>query len=323
MTEVVALGEALIDFTPMGKTEAGNPVFERNPGGAPANVLAQLARLGVGTAFIGKVGDDMFGRGLQETMQRVGINTERMIFSGEFNTTLAFVQLSEQGDRSFCFVRRFGADKMLTPEEVDFRVFDGAKAFHFGGVTLTEEPARTATLACAAEAGRRGLLVSYDPNYRPLLWHGDAAAELRKGLLYADILKVSDEECRMLSGKENLAEGSAFLSREYDIPLVFVTLGSKGSAFRFGDAYVEQPTFDVRTIDTTGAGDSFFGSMLYCILQSHKNIHGLTVQEISGFMRFANAAGSLVTTRKGALLSMATLPEIQALMEQGRMLATD
>lgn len=320
MAEVIALGEALIDFTPMGKTEAGNPVFERNPGGAPANVLAQLSRLGVSTSFIGKVGEDLFGRALEKTMRRVGIGTEGMIFSEQYDTTLAFVQLTESGDRSFCFTRHFGADKMLEAGEVDFRLFAGAKLFHFGGVSLTEEPARSATLAAAAEAKRRGLLVSYDPNDRPLLWREDAAPVLREGLRYTDVLKVSDEECRMLSGKESLSEGSALLSREYSIPLVFVTLGAKGSAFRLGETYLQQPAFDVQTVDTTGAGDSFFGSLLFHLLRAGKSLTTLTPEEIGGFMRFANAAGSLVATRKGAILSMAALPEIEALLAQGRML---
>lgn len=317
MAEVVALGEALIDFTPAGYSQTGNPLFERNPGGAPANVLAQLAKLGVDTSFIGKVGEDMFGCALRNTFLEAGIGTQGMLLSEEYNTTLAFVQLNEKGDRSFCFVRSHGADKMLRREEVDYRLLDGTQAFYFGGVALTEEPARAAALAAASEAMHRGLLVAYDPNYRPLLWRDDAVRILRQGLQYANLLKVSDEECRMLSGEDDLEKGSARLSREYDIPLIFVTLGANGSAFRFGDVYRAQPTFDVATVDTTGAGDSFLGSILYRILHAGKGLRELCAEEIDGFMQFANAAGSLVTTRKGAIRSMPDLEQIEALLARG------
>jgi fructokinase len=191
---------------------------------------------------------------------------------------------------------------------------DGAKLFYFGGVALTDDPARSTALAAAAEARRRGLLIAYDPNYRPLLWKEDAARVLKQGLQFADVLKVSDLECQMLSGEENLEAGSALLSEQYDIPLVFVTLGPKGAAFRFGSIYRQQPTFDVKTVDTTGAGDSFFGSVLYRILRTGKRVNELSSDEIDEFMRFANAAGSLVTTKKGAVCSMPDLGQIQALL---------
>lgn len=316
MLEVVALGEALIDFTPMGQSEANNPIFERNPGGAPANVLSLLSRLGISTAFIGKVGDDMFGRALKGILDSVGINTNGLTLSERYNTTLAFVELDKKGDRSFCFVRNHGADKMLEQNEVDFSLFDNAKIFHFGGVTLTDEPSRSTTLAAAAEAKKRGLLISYDPNFRPLLWNVNAAQVLLEGVKFADILKVSDEECRLLSGKNSLVDGTQYLSNTYSVKLIFVTLGAKGSAFRFGEHYGEQPAFDVKTIDTTGAGDAFLGGILYSILQSGKSFSELTIQDINNYMRFANAAGSLVTTKKGAILSMPTLNQINTLLQQ-------
>lgn len=310
MAKVVALGEALIDFTPMGHSENGNPVFERNPGGAPANVLAFLAKLGISTAFIGKVGDDMFGHALKNTFDLVGINTNGLILSKQYNTTLAFVELDKKGDRSFCFVRNYGADKMLQQQEIDFSLLDHAEVFHFGGVSLTDEPSRSSTLAAAAEARKRGLLVSYDPNFRPLLWNSGAAPVLSEGIKFADILKVSDDECRLLSGKDSLVDGTEYLSKTYGVKLIFVTLGAKGSAVRFGEYYAEQPTFDVKTIDTTGAGDAFLGGILYSILQSGKDLLNLTIQDINSYMKFANAAGSLVTTKRGAILSMPTLSQI-------------
>ena len=319
MPEVVALGEALIDFTPMGVSENGNPIFERNPGGAPANVLSLLSKLGISTAFIGKVGDDMFGRALKSIFDRIGINTENMILSKSYNTTLTFVDLDKTGDRSFCFVRNYGADKMLEQCELDFSLLDSAKVFHFGGVTLTEEPARSTTLAAAAEAKKRGLLISYDPNFRPPLWNKDAAEILLKGVKLADILKVSDEECQLLSGKDSLSEGSEYLSMVYGVKLIFVTMGAKGSAFRFGKYYVEQPAFEVQTVDTTGAGDAFMGGILYSILKSGKCFSDLTVQDISAYMEFANAAGSLVTTKKGAILSMPSLSQINELLNKRTM----
>ena len=322
MPDVVALGEALIDFTPMGVSENGNPVFERNPGGAPANVLSFLSNLGIDTAFIGKVGDDMFGRALKNIFDKIGINTGNMILSKKYNTTLSFVELDKTGDRSFCFVRNHGADKMLEESEVDFSLLDKAKIFHFGGVSLTEEPARSTTLAAAAEAKKRGLLISYDPNFRPFLWHGNAAEILLEGLKFADILKVSDEECRLLSGKESLSEGTEYLSTAYGVKLVFVTMGADGSAFRLDNYYTEQHTFKVKTIDTTGAGDAFLGAVLFSILKSGKSLSELTVNDINKYMQFANAAGSLVTTKKGAILSMPSLEQINGLIGSSKPVAS-
>lgn len=314
MSEIVALGELLIDFTPCGRSQAQNPIFEKNPGGAPANVLAFLSKMGMDTAFIGKVGNDMFGEALKGVLDSVGIGTEGIVLSKDFNTTLAFVELDEHGDRSFSFVRRHGADKMLTPAEIDLNMLEHTRFFHFGGVTLTDEPARSATLFAAEKAKAGGAVVSYDPNYRPLLWDTDARAVLSRGLALADIVKVSDEECRLLSGLDSLEEGSALLMKQYGIRLMFVTLGPKGSACRFGDSYRQQQTFDVKTIDTTGAGDAFMGAMLYCLIKSEKTLKELTIDDIDRYMRFANAAGSLVTTRKGAILSMPTLDEINRLL---------
>jgi fructokinase len=321
MPQAVALGEVLIDFTPLGVSETGNPVFERNPGGAPANVLSLLSKLGIETAFIGKAGDDMFGSALKNILDKAGIDTSGLILSQKYNTTLAFVELDESGDRSFGFVRKNGADKMLDTCDVNLSLLDGAKVFHFGGVSLTGEPSRTATLNTAREAKKRGLVVSYDPNYRPPLWSGNDAAEvLREGVKLADILKVSDEECRMLSQKEDLREGTEYLMKTYGVKLVFVTLGAKGAAFRLGGDYKEQKTFDVKTVDTTGAGDAFFGGILYCLLKSGKRLTELETADVDGFMRFANAAGSIVTTKKGAILSMPTLQQINGLMENGKLL---
>lgn len=319
MPEVVALGEVLIDFTPVGRSGAGNPIFERNPGGAPANVLSLLAKLGISTAFIGKVGDDMFGNFLRNTLSSTGIDTTGLVMSKAYNTTLAFVELDECGDRSFGFIRNHGADKMLKQDEIDFSLLNGAKVFHFGGVTLTDEPARGTTFAVARKAKELGVTISYDPNFRPPLWKDDAKEVLLEGLKLADIVKLSDEECRLLSGRDDLAEGTEYLMDTYGTKLVFVTLGPEGSAARFGSNFEKQKTFEeVKTIDTTGAGDAFLGGILYCLLQSGKNFSQITTNDIHQYMRFANAAGSLVTTKKGALLSMPALSQIRELLGESR-----
>lgn len=319
MSDVVALGEILIDFTPYGISDKGNPVFERNPGGAPANVLSMLSKLGVDTAFIGKVGDDLFGRGLKNTLAGLRINTDGLILTKQYNTTLAFVELDKSGDRTFGFVRNFGADKMLTPAEVNLSLLDGAKIFHFGGLSLTDEPARTATFETVSEAKKRGIVVTFDPNYREPLWKSPemAADVMRKGLRLADVVKVSEEECLMLAGIEDLDEASRKLVREYDIKLLFITMGAKGAACRFGGNYIEKPTFNADTIDTTGAGDAFFGGIIYSYIKSGKKVDEINADDINEFLTFANAAGTIVTTRKGALMSMPSLEEINDLINRG------
>jgi len=321
MSEVVALGEVLIDFTPAGFSPAGNPIFERNPGGAPANVLAMLSKLGITTSFCGKVGDDLFGHDLKNILEKAGIETKGLILSKDFNTTFTFVELSPDGDRNFGFIRKHGADKELTIDEVDLSILSGARLFHFGGVSLTEEPARSATLHTAGEAKKRGLLISYDPNFREPLWREkDAVGVLSEGLKYADILKVSDEECRLLSGIDDLCEGAEYISKTYGTKIIFVTMGAEGSAYYFKGNFHKQRTFDVKTVDTTGAGDAFFGAMLYRILKSKKELPEFTASELDEFLRFANAAGSLVTTQKGAIMSMPDIAKIEDLIKNGRIL---
>lgn len=321
MSEVAALGEVLIDFTPAGFTPAGNPIFERNPGGAPANVLAMLSKLGVTTSFCGKAGDDMFGHNLKKILEKAGVDTKGLILSENFNTTFTFVELSPNGDRNFGFIRKHGADKELTKSEVDLSILSDARLFHFGGVSLSDEPARSSTLYAAEEAKKRGLLISYDPNFREPLWRGkDAVGILSEGLKYADILKVSDEECRLLSGIDDLGKGAEYISKAYGTEIIFVTMGAEGSAYYFKGSFHKQPTFAVKTVDTTGAGDAFFGAMLYRILRSGKVLSELTTAEIDEFLRFANAAGSLVTTQKGAIMSMPSIEKIEDLMKNGKLL---
>lgn len=313
MFDVTALGELLIDFTPGGQNAAGDLLFARKPGGAPANVLAANSKLGGSTAFIGKVGQDAFGAFLRQSLQAVKIDTRGLVSDPAFPTTLAFVQLDEQGDRSFSFYRNPGADVMLkstdfTPEEVtDCRIF------HFGSVSLTEEPARSATLRAAGMAKEAGCIVSYDPNYRPPLWNDaqTAVSHMAQGLSLADIVKVSEEEMEMLTGETSLKEGSRRLAHA-GASLVLVTLGAKGAFFRSGEKCALVPTYDVKTVDTNGAGDAFLGAVHYCLRgKTLAEIRQLSQNELEDLVLFANAAGSLTTTRGGAIPAMPSLEEVK------------
>lgn len=316
MYDVIALGELLIDFTPLGESDRGNPVFECNPGGAPTNVLACLAKLGKRTAFIGKVGDDDFGRFLHTVLVERGISTEGLVFDSEAKTTLAFVHLQPDGDRSFSFFRNPGADTRLRPEEIKEALFE-ARIFHFGSLSLTHEPARSATLAGLELARRRNLLVSYDPNLRPPLWPNleEARTRILSVMDRVDIVKISREELEFLSGSNDLEGSSDRLSREYGIRMLLVTLGREGCWYRVGDLSGYVPGFEVNSIDTTGAGDAFLGGILFQVLQRDKDLGEWTYEEMAESVKFANAVGALVTTRRGAIPAMPTLSEVQGLLE--------
>ena len=266
MFDIVALGESLIDFTPSGENSQGMALFARNPGGAPANVLAMAAKLGGKTAFIGKVGDDAFGAFLKKTMEDAGVDVRGLRMTREYPTTLAFVQLTPEGDRSFTFYRKPGADVMLAPAEVDRALLRDCRIFHFGSVSLTDEPCRTATLEAAREAKAAGAMISYDPNYRPFLW--DSAERAREALLaalpLADIVKVSEEEMELLTGEVQLAAGADALASR-GAALVLVTLGPRGAYYRAAAGRGLLPACEVDTVDTTGAGDAFLGALLSCL----------------------------------------------------------
>ncbi|NDL68338.1 PfkB family carbohydrate kinase [Anaerotalea alkaliphila] len=315
MFDVVALGEVLIDFTPQGVSERGNPLFERNPGGAPANVLACLAKLGKETAFIGKVGRDQFGTFLKQTLEENGIHTGGLVFDGQVNTTLAFVHLQPDGDRSFSFYRNPGADMNLHPEEVDFDLVRNTRIFHFGSLSLTGEPVRFTTFEALKVARDAGVLVSYDPNLREPLWESlDLAKEMiGKGMAYADVVKISEEELTFLTGLEDLEEGSKALMASFgNIRLLLVTLGPKGSYYRTADLSGEVPGFMVKAVDTTGAGDSFLGGILHGLLERDLDLDSMGEQDFLNLLLFANAGASIVTTRYGAIAVMPTMEEIQA-----------
>lgn len=313
MFDVVAIGELLIDFTPAGENEAGNPLFARNPGGAPANVLAMNTKLGGRTAFIGKVGEDDFGFFLKKTLQDAGIEGSCLLMTKEANTSLAFVQLNEKGDRSFTFYRKPGADTLLRTDDLNKEVLRSCKIFHFGSVSLTDEPCRSATLNAARKAKEAGAIISYDPNYRPLLWNCEAEAkeQMLDALKLADLVKVSEEEMTLLTGETDFVAGAENLA-QYGASLVLVTLGPKGAFCYTERTNCIMPAYDVKTIDTTGAGDAFLGAFLYCIRNnSLEEIRAFSDSELKQIIAFGNAAGSLTTVGKGAIPAMPTITQIE------------
>ncbi len=315
--KVVALGELLIDFTENGMSLQGNPLLEANPGGAPCNVLAMLAKLGDSTAFIGKVGKDQFGKMLKQRIEEIGINTAYLYEDEKVHTTLAFVHTYEDGDRDFSFYRNPGADMMLTQDEIPEELIREADIFHFGTLSMTHEGVRNATKRAIWTAKEAGCLISFDPNLRPPLWDSlDAAKEQAAyGMERCDILKISDNEVQWFTGKEDYDEGIALLQERYQIPLIVLSMGKEGSRAYYGKARVEQKSFlQKNTIETTGAGDTFGACILHYILQH--GLENLTEKNLSEMLVFANAAASIVTTRKGALCVMPTKEEVYALIER-------
>jgi fructan beta-fructosidase len=310
--DVIAIGEVLIDFTPAGQSEGGNEQFECNPGGAPANVVVALSRLGAKTALVSKVGEDHFGSLLQHTLLSCEVDVTALSTTTEANTTLAFVHLDGNGERSFSFYRRPGADTLLCTADVPFDRVQNCRILHFGSLSMTHEPARSATREAVVKAKEAGALLSFDPNIRIALWESNDKAKqnILWGMNYADILKISEEELGFITGTTDVEKGSQELQQQFGIALIVVTLAEKGCYYRVAghDGYV--PGFQVKVIDTTGAGDAFLGCLLYQILQTDHALNQLTRQQITSMLTFANAGGALVTTRKGALLSMPTKEEM-------------
>ena len=313
--DVTALGELLIDLTQNGMSEQGNPILEANPGGAPCNVLACLSKHGHKTAFIGKVGKDGFGEQLTKGLVETGISTEGLQYDTQVHTTLAVVHTYADGDRDFSFYRNPGADMMLKAEEVDEQIIKNSKIFHFGSLSMTDQPCRSAHLHALKIAEEAGCLRSYDPNLRPPLWPNLEVAKenILELMAHCDILKISDNEIQWLSGKEDYDEGIAWLRSQFDIPLIFLTLGKDGSRAYCGDVRTQQAGFKLNTIETTGAGDTFFGSVLHQILE--KGFRPYTKEELDEMLRFANAAAALGTTRRGALRVMPSKDEIAEILK--------
>ena len=311
MLDVAALGELLIDFTCLSTDENGYPTMAAHPGGAPANFLAALAKYGAKTAMLGKVGDDTFGRLLLDTLRRAGIETRGMIAAPDVFTTLAFVTLDARGEREFAFARKPGADTCLSFPEIDLSLIDEARVFHFGSLSLTDEPSRSATRQAVTYARAKGKLVTYDPNLRPPLWKSleDARVEIEYGLTKCDVLKISDNEVEFLFDTTDYDKGAALIEEKYHIPLVLITMGKDGSRAYYKGRRVEcAPFLQEHTIETTGAGDTFCASILNYVLEH--GLKDLTDENLMEMLTFANAGASLITTRKGALRVMPTREEV-------------
>ncbi len=310
---VVALGELLIDFTNNGISDQGNPLFEANPGGAPCNVLSMLQNLGNSTAFIGKVGDDFFGRMLKERIEKQGIDASSLVLDSTVPTTLAFVNKLPNGDRDFSFYRKPGADMMLTSDDVlrNRAVIESTKVFHFGTLSMTDEPAKEATKLAIDIAKESGAVISFDPNYREPLWRSvdEALEAMRYGFEKCDILKISDNEVELFTGLADVEAGARKIQEEFNIPIVFATLGPEGSIALYKDMVVKVAGFkNPATIETTGAGDTFCACAIDFVMRN--GLESLTEDNLAECLSFANAAASIITTRRGALSVMPTLEEI-------------
>ncbi len=311
--DVIALGEALIDFTESGRSAAGGRLFEQNPGGAPANVVCAVARLGGKAAFLGKVGADMHGQFLRDTLAGEGVDVSGMLLDDTVFTTLAFVALGERGERSFSFARKPGADTCLKPEEVSEALLEKGKILHVGSLSLTDEPARAATFRAVGLARELGLTVSYDPNYRASLWKNEETArvQMRSLIPFCDIVKISDEETVLLTGEEG-PEQAAEKLLSLGPSCVAVTLGGDGALVATHEGCRRVSPFPADVVDTTGAGDAFWGAFLTRLTESGKGPGELSLDEAAGFAQFANAAASLCVGRRGAIPALPTREEVDA-----------
>ena len=318
MFDVIALGELLIDFAPQAVNESGYPVLSANPGGAPGNFLAALTRYGCKTAMIGKVGDDMFGRLLIRTLQEAGIEIKGVLKDPDQFTTLAFVSLDASGNRDFSFARKPGADTCLKPEEICEDLFAESRVFHFGTLSLTDEPAASATRRALELAKEAGCLVSLDPNLRKPLWKSEKAAKeaMEWSLRQADIVKISDEEIDYLWGLKP-EDGARKLLNEYGVSLIYATLGPKGchTVNRKHAVTVASPS-GIRVVDTTGAGDIFGGSAMSRFLKTGKAPEELTEKDLEAITRFACTAASLSTQKQGGITSVPDEQEVEEKMNR-------
>lgn len=317
--DVCALGELLIDFTDNGTSPQGNPVMEANPGGAPCNVLAMLNKLGYKTTFIGKIGDDIFGRQLKKAVEEVGINTEGLVTDKSVNTTLAFVHTLPGGDREFSFYRNPGADMMLCESNVNEQLISDSRIFHFGSLSMTGEICEAATKKAVGIAKENGLVISFDPNLRENLWDSlDKAKEkIEYGIANCDILKISDNEIQWFTGAQDYDRAVEKLrSRFGNIRLLLLSLGKDGSRAYSGENSAYAPAAPAKTIETTGAGDTFCGAILSKVLEY--GLRDYSQQELTDMLSFANAAAAVVTERKGALRVMPQQAEITDRMRRSR-----
>lgn len=315
MVHVTAIGEILIDFTPVSSTDT--PTYMQHVGGAPANVLAVLSKLGKETAFIGKVGKDNFGAYIRRILKEFHIDTTQVVETEAAHTTITFVHLDETGDRSFTFYRKLGADTLLSVEELDEASIRNTEVFHFGSISLTHDTSCEATFQAVKIAKEAGALLSFDVNLREDVWDdvNVARERIEKALTYVDVVKFSEEELTFLTGETDVEKGAAKIRETYHIPYIFVTLGAAGCYYMWHDFSSYVSSYIVYTIDTTGAGDAFMGSILYGILQS-KTLPTLSIQEVEEIISFANAVAALTTTKLGAFASFPKLEDVKLFIEK-------
>lgn len=313
----MAIGEMLVDFTAVTDKD-GDIYYKQNPGGAPANVAVMAAKLGVSSGFIGKLGKDMFGKYLKETLENEGVETKGVILDKDFSTTLAFVRKGEDGERDFVFYRKNSADLNLNFSEVNLKLIDNCKLLHFGALTLTAEPSKSAVINTVEYAKQQGKIISYDPNWRERLWESKEAAvkAMRSVLRYADVVKVSELELQIITDCANLLPAIAKLLNS-GVKVVCITQGAKGCIIATRKGIERLPTFKVETVDTLGAGDSFFGAFLSKLVLSGKTMDEIDMNDLREFAMYANACGSLSSTKVGAIPAMPTHEEIMELMAKG------
>lgn len=311
--DITVFGEILIDFTSQNINEDGQMLYARNPGGAPANVAVAAGKLGAHTAFIGKAGRDMHGEFLRSVLQKENVDTTGLILDEQYFTTLAFVEVSENGERTFSFARKPGADTKIQKEEVDVDVLDNTNIFHVGSLSLTDQPARDTTFYAVKRAKNKGSIISYDPNYRASLWKDEETAkqQMRSLVPYVDLIKISDEETELLTDHRDIREAAEALYRQ-GVKIVAITLGGNGAYIYCKEGGCTVPGFPVKHVeDTNGAGDSFWGGFLYKISTSEKQPDELTMEELAEYARFANAVASLCVEKKGAIPAMPKLSQVE------------
>ncbi|MEY8337581.1 carbohydrate kinase [Lachnospiraceae bacterium 62-35] len=314
MYDIAAFGEILIDFTYQGVNDKGQKLFAQNPGGAPANVLVAAQRLGAHTAFMGKAGEDMHGRFLKHILEQEKIDTRGFILDDGYFTTLAFVELNEAGERNFSFARKPGADTQMKKEEVNMDVAGNSRIFHIGSLSLTDEPSKSTTFYMVEKAKEKGALISYDPNYRASLWKDEETAkrEMRSMVPYVDIMKISDEETELLTGRKSPEEAAKALCSQ-GVGLAVVTLGKEGAYVCSREGGRIAGGFSSKVVDTNGAGDSFWGGFLYQVSRCGKGPDDISLEEAAEFARFGNAVASLCVEGSGAIPAM---PSMERVMER-------